>query len=75
MKVDSIVILYILAFWKKIKERKEERKKEIAATLQNIIQIFGTWLPAFQKGRGSNGVESRTLKFVLDYTYPSLDNK
>ena len=32
--------------------RKEKRKKEIAATLQNRIQIFGTRLPAFQKGMG-----------------------
>ena len=47
---------------------KKERKKEIAATLQNRIQVFGTWLPAFQKGRGWDGVGSRTLRFVLDYT-------
>ena len=28
---------------------------------------FGTWLPAFQKGRGWDGVGSRTLRFVLYY--------
>ena len=47
--------------------------KEIAATLQNRIQILGTWRPAFQKGRGSDGVGSTTLRFVLDYiTWPNL---
>ena len=32
-------------------------RKEIAATLQNRIQIFVTWLPAFQKGMGWGWVE------------------
>ena len=38
-------------------------KKEIAATLQNKIQIFGTWVPAFQKGRGL--VEDAKVCLVL----------
>ena len=36
--------------------------------MRNRIQIFGTWMPAFQKGRGWDGVGSMTLRFVLDYT-------
>ena len=50
------------------KERKKERKKEIVATQLKRIQIFGTRLLAFRKGRGWDGVGSRTLRFVLDYT-------
>ena len=45
----NLISFKVKVFWK---EKKKERKKEIVATLQITIQIFGTWLPAFQKGRG-----------------------
>ena len=55
-------------------ERKEKRKKEIVATLQNRIQIFGKWLAAFLKGRGWDGIGLRTLRFVLDYKMSVIQN-